>query len=203
VGGDYYDFIQVTPDEAVFCIADVSGKGVPAALLMSNFQASLRALSRQDMRLVDMIKELNYLVMSSAHGEHFITAFIGRITASGEIRYVNAGHNRPLIIKEKEVIQLDKGCTMLGAFDELPFIHEGEASVEKNNVIIGYTDGITETRNDDEEEYGEERFEALVMKNSEKTVTELIDCIVEDLNEFKQSQSFFDDLTLLVLRYKG
>jgi sigma-B regulation protein RsbU (phosphoserine phosphatase) len=152
VGGDYYDYVELDKDNFLICIADVSGKGVSAALLMSNFQASLRTLARQTQDLKQIVRELNINIKSSAKGERFIT-FFGAIfnTLSHKIRYINAGHNPPVLLFNTGAMHvLEKGTTVLGAFDELPFIEEEEMSISPETLLFAYTDGLTETSNEDE-----------------------------------------------------
>ncbi|MEO6884627.1 MAG: SpoIIE family protein phosphatase, partial [Bacteroidia bacterium] len=115
VGGDYYDFIRLNENEIAFCMADVSGKGVAAALLMSNFQANLRILFNHTTTLADLVKELNSKVMANAKGEKFITLFIAKYNmVTRVLNYVNAGHNPPLFASGKSTNLLKIGCTGLG-----------------------------------------------------------------------------------------
>ena len=134
VGGDYYDLVRLSADELLVCVADVSGKGMAAALLASNFQATLRAL----------VRELNRLVNERARGERFITLFIGVAdTQRGTLRYVNAGHNAPLLLWQGALHELKDGSIALGMLDELPFVHTGEAAIGGGSLLI-YTDGLVE-----------------------------------------------------------
>ena len=131
VGGDYYDYIKIDQDQFVLCIADVSGKGVPAALLMSNFQAALRTMIRHTTDLRQIITELNHQTERNARGENFITFFIAIVnTNTREIEYVNAGHNPPLIVLDHGDPQyLELGTTILGSFEPLPFLKVGRVRV--------------------------------------------------------------------------
>ncbi|MDG1146673.1 MAG: PP2C family protein-serine/threonine phosphatase, partial [Crocinitomicaceae bacterium] len=160
VGGDYYDFIPVGEDEYIICIADVSGKGISAAMLMANFQATLRTLVEyQEFDLKALIVELNKKVMNSAKGEKFITFFLAHYnTVSRKLAYVNAGHNHPFITNGKEVANLDQGCIGLGMLDELPFINVGEKELEPNTTIVLYTDGVVELENEAEAFFGTDRL---------------------------------------------
>ncbi len=132
VGGDYYDFIPLGDEEYIICIADVSGKGISAAMLMANFQATLRTLfqyKRFDM--ASLMEELNKKVMNSAKGEKFITFFIAHYDAnSRHMSYVNAGHNHPFLTNGKNVEDLDQGTIGLGMLEELPFINVGETDLK-------------------------------------------------------------------------
>jgi phosphoserine phosphatase RsbU/P len=205
VGGDYYDYIQLNPDEFVFCMADVSGKGIPAALLMSNFQANLHAHLSASTSLTDLITLLNEKVYKSAKGEKFITFFIARFnTKTKELHYVNAGHNPPFLIHDKVVYMLNEGCTGLGMFEQLPFINPGKVYVPDNALLLCYTDGVTDTENDDEREFGVERLREFLITNLHTARIETLhNTLISTLNTFRQSKAFTDDITLLSCRFKA
>lgn len=145
VGGDYYDVIATGPDELVVCVADVSGKGMAAALLMSNFQATLRARVQQGSLPLDrLVTGLNADVLERARGERFITLFIGRIDLrTGTMDYVNAGHNAPLLLRDEVVTELTSGSIALGMLPELPFVQMGTTPVT-GGTLLCYTDGLVE-----------------------------------------------------------
>jgi sigma-B regulation protein RsbU (phosphoserine phosphatase) len=205
VGGDYYDFIQLNPDEFVFCMADVSGKGIPAALLMSNFQANLHAHLSSTTSLTELINMLNEKVYKSAKGEKFITFFIARFnTKTKELHYVNAGHNPPFLIHDKVVYMLNEGSTGLGMFEQLPFVNPGKVYVPDNALLLCYTDGVTDTENDDEKEFGVERLREFLIANLNASRIEILHkTLIDTLNEYRQSKSFTDDITLLSCRFKS
>lgn len=203
VGGDYYDYIEL-PDENQFmvCIADVSGKGIPAALLMSNFQAVLRTLSRKGEDLEDVIHELNYQLVANANGEHFITFFMAVYNyETKELRYVNAGHNPPVLLdKNDQLHQLTEGTTILGAFEPLPFLSTGTLKDLDAFSLFLYTDGVTETFNDEGEEYGPERLEEFLKSHQSVSLDEMHSNLIEELNTFGNGRPFSDDLTFLSCR---
>jgi len=145
VGGDYYDAIRTGPNEYVLCVADVSGKGIAAALLMSNFQATLRAMLQRDgIDLKELVAELNANVLERARGERFITFFIGRVDlAKGNMEFVNAGHNPPMLLRDGQVEELSDGAIALGMLPELPFVHQG-STVVQGGTLLCYTDGLVE-----------------------------------------------------------
>jgi phosphoserine phosphatase RsbU/P len=199
VGGDYYDYVKLDEDSFLVCIADVSGKGVSAALLMSNFQASLRTLARQTQDLKQIVSELNINIKSSAKGERFIT-FFGAIfnTANRTIRYINAGHNPPvLLFNTGEMHVLEKGTTVLGAFDDLPFIEEEEIKISPETLLFAYTDGLTETSNENEEEFGLDNIRSFVRNNYRTDLKQMHETLFKELNAFKGSKAFPDDITFL------
>ena len=202
VGGDYYDYIPINDKQFLICIADVSGKGVPAALIMSNFQASLRTLVRQTPNLTEIIQELNYLVLENARGENFITFFAAIYDHHLKtLIYVNAGHNPPLLIRRgKEIQQLSDGATVLGAFHPLPFVNEGFVEDLDEFLLFMYTDGLTETFNEAEEEFGSDRVYAYLEANSNCDLRELHQGLLGRLNEFKGAQEYNDDITMLTCR---
>ncbi|MGB5978636.1 MAG: SpoIIE family protein phosphatase, partial [Cyclobacteriaceae bacterium] len=147
VGGDYYDFIRLDSNKFMLCIADVSGKGVPAAILMSNFQASLRTLARKTINLFEIVGELNYQVMQSANGENFITFFACIYDKKEQhLSYVNAGHNPPYLLQDGDKpVELGTGCTILGMFDPLPSLQVGHVNDLTDFLLFSFTDGFTET----------------------------------------------------------
>ena len=149
VSGDYYDIIWINTKECVLTIADVSGKGVSAALLMANFQATIRTLFKyQRFEMPFLLEELNKKVMRSAKGEKFITFFIAHYNAyTRKMQYVNAGHNHPFILNGRKVMMLDKGCIGLGMLDEIPSINVGNIELEPNSTFVLYTDGLIELEN--------------------------------------------------------
>ena len=147
VGGDYYDYIVLDKDEIGFCIADVSGKGMSAALLMSNFQANLRALFTHEISLLALVEKLNDRVLHAANGEKFITLFVAKYNfKTRELEYINAGHNQPILYRKNknQLIYLDNGCVGIGMLDEIPLIRKGSIVIEDPTKILCYTDGLVE-----------------------------------------------------------
>lgn len=203
VGGDYYDFIQLNENEIAFCMADVSGKGVAAALLMSNFQANLRVLFNHTTSLTDLVRELNAKVMASAKGEKFITIFIAKYNIITKIlTYVNAGQNPPLLVSDKSVSLLRIGCTGLGMFNELIKVKEGIVNLEKGATIICYTDGVVEVENEKEEDFGVERLSDLLMANPDMKMKDFNLLVKEKLIEHKGTKPYIDDIALFSCRIR-
>lgn len=202
VGGDYYDLIRKSEDEVYFCIADVSGKGISAAILMSNFQAALRTLLRSEIDLITVVNQLNYTLFENTKGERFITFFLGYYNRkTQELCYVNAGHNAPLLCKDGEAESLSAGTTMLGAFDELPFLEIGKRENMTEFTIHLYTDGVTEAKNLSEEEYGEERLQRLVETNMSVDPDDFHRKFLKEIEQFSQDVPLNDDLTMLSLKF--
>ncbi|WP_026950973.1 PP2C family protein-serine/threonine phosphatase [Algoriphagus mannitolivorans] len=204
VGGDYYDLIRKGKEKVYFCIADVSGKGISAALLMSNFQATLRTMLRSDADLEVIVHQLNYTLFDNTKGERFITFFLGEYDyAKKRLRFVNAGHNPPILCCEKsqKTELLQAGTTILGAFEELPFLEIGERNSLEKFIIHLYTDGLTEAMNPEDEEYGDERFFGFVEENLCVDPEEFHQKFFRKLEKFSQNVPLRDDLTLLSVRF--
>ncbi|WP_462249011.1 PP2C family protein-serine/threonine phosphatase [Ekhidna sp.] len=198
VGGDYYDYIQIDENRFLACIADVSGKGVPAALLMSNFQASLRALVRQTKDLKEIVTELNHTTFVSGNAENFITFFAGIYDfKTKNLEYINCGHNEIILKNGNDVVLLNDGTTVLGMFDPLPFIETKQISGLEEFFIFAYTDGLTETFNENDEDFGFDRLLHIIKQDCPKDLSDLHDQILDALNEFKGDRTYHDDITML------
>ncbi|MEM8895195.1 MAG: PP2C family protein-serine/threonine phosphatase [Bacteroidota bacterium] len=201
VGGDYYDYISINNDEFLVCIADVSGKGVPAALLMSNFQASLRMLLRKTDDFNEIVAELNRQVHRNGNGEIFITFFAAIYNYKARVlRYVNCGHNPPIFRTGDELSMLEDGTTVLGMFDPLPFFTEGQMPIEGTFSIYSYTDGITETLNEEDEEFGQDRFMDMVKECCQNDLAGFNKKVIAGLDEFRGDTPYKDDITLLTCK---
>lgn len=203
VGGDYYDFFALNDDEYIICIADVSGKGVSAAMLMANFQATLRTLFHyQQFDMRTLMVELNKKVMSSARGEKFITFFIAHYNAvTRELEYINAGHNHPFITNGSEIEPLDQGCIGLGMLDELPFINVGHKTLGLNTTLVLYTDGVVELENKESEFFGMERLIKLVHSYYPLNMDDMNSLIFSKLDEWKGSLDLVDDTAIFICRF--
>jgi len=202
VGGDYYDAIQLSENEIGFCMADVSGKGISAAILMSNFQANLRALFTKGVDLQDLVIKLNERVMSSANGEKFITLFIAKYNSSTkELQYINAGHNPPLLydVDKKELQLLSSGCVGMGMLDDLPFINVGTIFINSRIKVLTYTDGLVELLEDENVEWGT-RFIEMKISN-EKRMDENISDIIKEQGIETGSAAIFDDISILGVEF--
>jgi sigma-B regulation protein RsbU (phosphoserine phosphatase) len=205
IGGDYYDVVELGPDRLLVCVADVSGKGVPASLLMSNFQAGLRTLLRQGTNLATIVHELNHLLFRNSGGEKFITAFLGLYDRNTQVlEYVNAGHNDPLLLPDSGPVQrLHEGTVMLGIMPELPMLKVGLARVPPHSLLFIYTDGLTEVFDGQQNEYGEDGVLRLLARYPYLPLTRLHQELLEDIGRFNTSdEKFADDITMLSLRVK-
>lgn len=202
VGGDYYDYIRLNAQEVLFCVADVSGKGVSAALLMSNFQANLRALASADKSLELLTRELNTKVMQSAKGEKFITFFVARYhQQKRELLYINAGHNPPLLRCTDGIEVLRKGCPGLGILDELVDIEVGRVSISPGAFLLCYTDGLVEQENEGGKDFGLELLTNILAENHALSTKAFNALLVEHLSTYKGERPYIDDVALLACRF--
>lgn len=203
VSGDYYDFIEISDDEYMICIADVSGKGISAAMLMANFQATLRTIlqyKRFDMEF--LVQELNKKVMKSANGEKFITFFIAQYNArTRELQYVNAGHNQPFLTNGRQFKLLDQGTVGLGMFDDLPFIHVGREVLPGNTMLVLYTDGVVELENLRGNFFGLEQLVKLVKNFYRLSMEDLNSLVFSKLDEWRGNLELVDDTAIFSCRF--
>jgi len=201
VGGDYYDFLYPDSDSIGIAIADASGKGIPAALLISLVHASLRAEVKNRLSPHLVLSNINQLIFSSTSSEKFATMFYGElIPHQRRLLYCNAGHNYPVLVHEDgEMEFLDKGGMILGAFAEA--MYEGEELIlRKNDTLFLYSDGLTDNRNLNDEEFGEERLLNLLIQNRSLSAEELKEKMIEEVNNFSAGAPPFDDFTMVVLK---
>ena len=203
VGGDYYDVIPLDDQKFYIAIADVSGKGVPASLMMANIQAFLQVICRQGIRIDEATGMINDLVTANTSEGRFITFFWGYIdTKKNTLTYVNAGHNPPYIIRKGKIIKLDKGGLILGVMLTIvPYIFE-EVELKKDDVIILYTDGVSEAMNLNNEEYSEEKLQEVAEGLVNKTAEEILNGIKEDVQIFTQGNVQSDDITMIVIKVR-
>lgn len=202
VGGDYYDVIWVNDREIALCIADVSGKGVSAAILMSNFQANLRAGVQHAFDLPELVNDLNTKVINNAKGEKFITMFICVYNVENrELRYINCGHNPPIIQCDNNITLLEDGCPGLGMLDILPSPKIGRLKIKTNSTLITYTDGLVEVENDENIEFGTNGVIKTLQKYPNLSMEEVNHKLMDELTKFKASQPFVDDIALLSCKF--
>ncbi len=203
IGGDYYDFINISEYEIAFCISDISGKGIPAALLMANFQANLRTLITRKYQLPQFVDILNGKVGEITKGEKFITLFIATYNFNTRIlTYINAGHNPSLLFNNGEIELLEQGCTILGMFDTLPYINFGEVKLSPGAFIINYTDGLSEASNNEGKMFDTEGLVQFAKANQQLGLTDFNTKLIDHIVAYKQDTDFDDDITLLTLKFK-
>ncbi len=203
IGGDYYDFIPLGDEEYIICIADVSGKGISAALLMANFQATIRTLFKyQRFEMTFLMEELNKKVMKSTKGEKFITFFIAHYNAhTRKMKYVNAGHNQPFLLHGRKITALNEGCIGLGMLDELPYVNVGKLTLSPNTTFVLYTDGVVELENKDGEHFGVNRLIDNVKAYSTLKMEDMNNILFSKLDEWKGELNFVDDTAVFSCKF--
>lgn len=203
VSGDYYDFFPVKAGLTAFAIADVAGKGVPASLIMSGLRATLHTVAPYTTSARQIAVRANEILGETVRPEDFVTAFFGVIDpANGAVSYCNCGHNPPILLAPDGGYRLlETGGPVLGVFEEPP-LQEGRFRLG-DDVLVCYTDGATEIRNGDDEEYGDARLIASVRGNAHLTPYRLGRALFADLRAFVGSARQSDDVTYLVIRRRG
>ena len=203
VGGDYFDCQQTGEHEWYFCVADVSGKGIAASLLMANFQANLRSLLLEGGDLKHIISVLNRRFFKYTKGDGFITLFLAKLNSeTGVLDYVNAGHVPPILCLSNSAERLKGGCTLIGAFPELPSLKVQRKLLEEECLILTFTDGVNEITNFKKEELGTQGLQDFALSNFEMPIEDFNDALLNHLRSFKGSEDFEDDVTILSLRYR-
>ena len=203
VGGDYFDFIHLSDDNYAFCLGDITGKGLPAAMLMSNLQATFRGQIRVQQDMSECIRLSNSLLYHSTEADKFAT-FFGAILNPSEnsISYCNAGHDNPIYItQQKELKRLECGGLLLGFMEE-NFYEKEVINIKSGEVIVIYSDGITEAMDEDENEFGEENLIRSITENLNLSAKDITNKIISNINSFIGNQKQFDDMTLIVIKKK-
>jgi sigma-B regulation protein RsbU (phosphoserine phosphatase) len=201
VSGDYYDFVNIYEDHLGLVIADVSGKGVPAALLMAFLRASLRAAIHIGYASNISMAKVNYLLWESVESNQFVTAFYGVLDATNKtLAYANAGHNPPLLLdREGNARFIERGGLPLGMFRDTRY-YEYYLPVEAGQTLVLYTDGATEAVNDEGEEFGRDRLESSIRAHHGLRARKMIDAIYGDLLEWTAGRGSHDDVTFVVIK---
>jgi sigma-B regulation protein RsbU (phosphoserine phosphatase) len=204
VGGDYYDVIQLNENKFAIAIGDVSGKSVPAALLMANLQSALRVMIKQAISLSKIVSNINDLIYDNTDPDKYITFFMGILdTQQNNFEYVNAGHNPPFLWRKNgEIESLDVGGIILGMMPDY-FYQSAIIGFAKEDMLITYTDGVNEAidPNDPiEEEFGEERLKNVIKNNGQGMAKDLIDAVLENISKFTKNNLDSDDVTMLTLK---
>jgi serine phosphatase RsbU (regulator of sigma subunit) len=199
VGGDYYDFLDLGSGRMGLVLADISGKGMSAALLMANLQANLRgqyALALED--IPRLLRSVNRLFFQNTENNNYATTFFAVYDEeTSNLRYVNCGHNAPLLLRSNgEVERLEATATVLGLFEEWECT-VAETRLLPGDVLIIYTDGISEAGPNEDEEFGEERLAEAARTDSPRSADEILDAIVTTVQQFSRGEQA-DDMTLIV-----
>jgi sigma-B regulation protein RsbU (phosphoserine phosphatase) len=205
VGGDYYDFIHLPDGCLGIAVGDVSGKGIAAALMMASLQASLRGQTiRPCEKLSEIMGNINNLVFDASASNRYATFFYAQYDPSTlKLRYVNAGHNPPLVWRghgsEQTFVRLEEGGTVVGLFPDFPFA-EATVQLEKGDVVVAYTDGISEAMTASDEEYGEERLIEALRRCQARSAADISSYVLGDVDTFTAGAKQNDDMTLVILR---
>lgn len=201
VGGDYFDFIPIGSNCMGVTIADVSGKGPGAALDMVSFRTRLEVEAGLEYNIQEMTARLNDFVHRKTDTNRFITFFFCELdNLTGELRYVNAGHNPPIVIKRTGKTERLGSCGMcLGMFPSKKY-EANSVTLDRGDIAVLFTDGITECRNEDNKEFNERRFIKLIKKNSNCSAKELLDRIFKELDLFTKGTEQMDDMTLVIIK---
>jgi sigma-B regulation protein RsbU (phosphoserine phosphatase) len=201
VGGDYLDFIRFSKDRFAFCIADISGKGVAAALLMANFQAIIQTLIHQYRDLETFIFALNESVFRITKSDKYITFFIGEVDIKKKtLKYINAGHYPPVLINNGKIKRLDQGSTVIGAFENLPEIHEECIDLKDEAMILSFTDGLADLRNEMGEFFEDHKIEKFTLDHWKLKPVAFNKELMREINTFKGRQEFEDDIAVLTCK---
>lgn len=203
IGGDYFDYIDLDEDRFAFCVADISGKGVAAALLMANFQASFHSLIKTKNDFPNFIQDLNSNVYAVTKGDRFVTFFGAEFNRKTRmLTYVNAGHNPPYIFINGELQKLDQGCTFLGSFESIPGdIGVGTIHIPKKAMILSYTDGLSDLRNENDVFLTDEFIEQLVTSHHKLPAAVFNELLQQRIEEFRGGAAYPDDLTVLTAKF--
>jgi len=201
VSGDYYDWVRIYDDQIGMVIADVSGKGMPAALLMAFLRASLRAATHIGYAPAVSMSKVNYLLWESIERNQFVTAFYGIFDATNRtLAYSNAGHNPALVMEVDGSARFEeRGGVPLGMFRDTRY-YEYYLTIESGQMLVLYTDGLTEARNSTEEEYGRDRLVESVRKCRDLSAREMINYIHRDLITWTDGQGADDDVTIFIIK---
>lgn len=201
VGGDYFDFIPLSDTKLAFCLGDVSGKGLPASLLMANLQATLRGQALLKNTPAECMFNSNFLLYNSTSPEKFATLFHGILDIStNELKFSNAGHDNPFIFSQnQEIYRLQTGGIILGFMDTFKY-EEEIYLMKKGDVLLIYSDGLTEAMNSSEEEFGEDRLQQLVQNSLTLKAEEIINRTISEIRKFAGDTPQMDDMTIMVIK---
>lgn len=201
VGGDYFDFVSGPDGRMIVSLGDVAGKGMAAALLMTDLRATMRAQVEVGRPIVDLTSRLNRSIYENVKGERFITLMVAMVNGeTGEIAYVNGGHNPPFLLRADGTLEtLTVGGLLLGIFPEAVY-ETASISLKAGDVLTFYSDGVTEARNPEGDEYGEERLEAFLRAHQELPPEKLVNALIGDVQKFTSAARLADDVTVVVIR---
>ncbi len=202
IGGDYFDFIERPGGRLTFALGDVSGKGAGAALMMMVLRATVHSTAQEDKDVVSIVEHTNRVMYHNSPEQSYVTFFLGDLDpATGELAYINGGHIPPILYRRAKhaVERLEVGGTVLGLFEVAPF-ERGEVRLDPGDVLVVFTDGLSESWGDQDEEFGEERLGELVSRNAELAAAELMDLLLREVEQHTKGDRPTDDRTLIVVK---
>jgi len=202
VGGDFFDYVDLTTSRFGFIVGDVAGKGSPAALLASAVLGMFSAEATYQSSPAPLITRLNHGLFRRAIESRFLTTFYGILGADGSLTYSNAGHNPPLLVSASGIRRLDKGGVVLGLFEQASF-EEETVTLEKGDLIVAFSDGVTEAMNPDGEEFSDDRLLACANAHRGETPQQVLDALLGDVQAFCAGATQSDDVTVVMVRYNG
>ncbi len=202
VGGDYYDFLSLGPQSLLLVIADVEGKGVGSALVMSNLQATLRALVLHLHSLEVLALSMNEMIYNDTKSEKYLSCFLGLVdTRRNGLHYINCGHCPPILVRGEtgDYELLTEGGTVIGLFPTAEY-RRGSTQLSPGDVLICCTDGILEASNLEDDEFGKERLAECVTRHRHKNAQQIVDAVLVEVNEFSQKSKYTDDKVLMIMK---
>jgi len=202
VGGDYYDFLSLGPQSLLLVVADVEGKGVSSAMVMSNLQATLRALVMHLHSLEVLTLSLNEMIYNDTKSEKYLSIFLGLVdTRRNGLHYINGGHCPPILISGEtgEYKKLEEGGTVIGLFPTAEY-SRGSARLRPGDILVCCTDGILEAMDAQEDEFGTERLAESILRNRHRSAQEIIEAVLKDVAEFSRDGTHVDDKVLMILK---
>jgi sigma-B regulation protein RsbU (phosphoserine phosphatase) len=214
VSGDYYDFIRISPTRLAIALADISGKGISAALLMANVQAALRSDvlryrngheggTPEPVDTAEIVSHLNLHLFRNTSSERYATLFIGVYDeATRQLHYTNAGHLPPIYINGGTARRLEIGGMVVGLFNDVPY-QQGAVQIEHGGMLVAYSDGLIEPENVYGEEFGSERLTDLALKNRDASTHDVAQAMMQAAEEWSGSPEQADDMTVIVMRFSG
>jgi serine phosphatase RsbU (regulator of sigma subunit)/ketosteroid isomerase-like protein len=203
IGGDFFDYFDLPNGTFGFALADVAGKGPPAALLAAQLQGILAAHSYSEGTPAQTVTRVNAVLVRRTIESRFATMFYGQLSCSGRrLIYCNAGHNPPFLVGHRGVQRLERGGSILGAFSEATF-EEATLQLDPGDTLVVFSDGVTEALNTEGVEFGEDRLQSCLKSNRELAPAALLYCILGTVRDFGAATTQTDDLTVLVLRHSN
>ncbi|MFC1554368.1 SpoIIE family protein phosphatase [candidate division KSB1 bacterium] len=201
IGGDLYDFITLSENELGIAIGDISGKGVPGALLMATLYASFRGFVRRSVPPNRVIRRLNRYMYKQTEADKFATLFYGTLNcADSTFTYTNAGHNAPILVRSNgKAVELKKGGPLLGFVEEANYLKD-KVVLNEGDIIFLFTDGISEAQNTNEEEFGENRIIKYLKNHKDSSAEEIIKNLLDEIKKFTNESHQSDDLTMVVIK---